>query len=83
MTENGSHILVDIDEADLPQLLEALFARGRAIRICKGGEPIAELSAVGPRHRLPPVDPRLKPEFAPDYDPAEGLSEDDWPNELR
>ena len=83
VTDNGTHILVELDEATLGELLKTMSERGRTVRICKGGEPVADLAPVKPRAQLPPEDPRLKVAFGEGYDPSAGLEDDDWPGESR
>ena len=83
MTDNGTHIVVELDEATLDELLATVASRGRTVRICKAGQPVADLSPVAPRVALPPEDPRLRVVFGERYDPVAGLDEDEWPDESR
>jgi hypothetical protein len=82
MTDRGPYILVEADELSFEELLEAVRTRGKLIRICRGGEPIADIQLPG-HVRLPPADPRLKVKFAPGVDPAAPLDDEDWPEQLR
>jgi hypothetical protein len=82
MTDTGQHIIIEAGEVPLDEMLETVQKHGRTVRICRNGQAIAQLSPV-PGERTPPQDPQLKVVFAPDYDPQAGLSDNDWPSELR
>lgn len=80
-------ISVNMHEAKsrLSELVKAVEEGSETVIICRKGKPVAEL------HRTPPpkVDrlapnSDLKPLYvAPDFDPAEPLSEEEWPEALR
>lgn len=79
-------ITVNTHEAKskLSALLAAVEERGETVIICRNGKPAAELRAITPvaRSRLTP-DPSLRVVFAPGFDPTEGASEEEWPEEAR
>jgi antitoxin (DNA-binding transcriptional repressor) of toxin-antitoxin stability system len=84
MTQVGDYILVDPVEAQ--EELQALLKQvtdGRHVRIMKDGTTIAEIHPPRPAADRLQMHPDLRVTFAPDYDPTEGLSEDDWPEHLR
>ncbi len=83
MTDNGSYITVDVDEANLRDLLDTAHQRNRPIRIMDQGRAVADLTPLPDKRQLEPVDPRLKAEISPDYDPCAGISEEDWPSRMR
>jgi antitoxin (DNA-binding transcriptional repressor) of toxin-antitoxin stability system len=83
MTDHGDYIQVEVGEAGLNDLLKTVREQGRSVRIFDQGTPVAELSPLPRKARLPPVDPRLKATFAPGYDPTAPLDESDWPERLR
>lgn len=79
-------ITVNMHEAKtrLSELVQNV-ERGDEVVICRNGKPVARLSPVTPargRRNLKP-DPKLRPILAPGYDPAEPLSEDEWPEDCR
>lgn len=80
MTDAGTHLVVDAGEKGLEDLLEIVRQEGRVVRICVGGEAVAELSPPSFR-RLGPVDPRLKATIL--VEGHEVTTEDDWPQESR
>jgi len=80
-------ITVNTHEAKskLSALLAAVEERNETVLICRNGKPVAELraprgSTLHPRSRLT-LDPALAGSLL--YDPTEGASEDDWPEEAR
>lgn len=81
-------ITVNMHEAKtrLSELVKAVEEKRETILLCRGGNPVAKISAVKKqaqrRDRLKP-DPRLKVTFAPGYNPVEPLSDDEWPEESR
>lgn len=85
MTKIGNIITLDVGEARTKwaELLDAVEREGSIVRICRGEAAVAELLPAARRVKLPPEDPELKVKFAPDYNPVEGLREDEWPEELR
>ena len=79
-------ITVNMHEAKtrLSELVQNV-ERGDEVVICRNGKPVARLSSAAPA-RVPrnlEPDPALRPILAPGYDPAEPLSEDEWPEECR
>jgi hypothetical protein len=82
MTDRGSYISVEAGEMSLDDLIRTVRERQKPIRICRNGEAVADLSLPA-QERLPPTDPALKVIFAPDYNPSEGIPEDEWPEQLR
>ncbi len=81
-------ITVNMHEAKtrLSELVKAVEDRNETVILCRDGTEVAEIrrrtKRRQPRRDLTP-DPRLRVEFAPGYDPAEPLSEDEWPSSLR
>lgn len=67
----------------LSELVKAVEEQAQTVVICRHGKPVAELKAARnlPVDRLAPH-PELKPLFIK-YDPAEPLTEDEWPSEHR
>jgi prevent-host-death family protein len=70
----------------LSALVKAVVDDGETVILCRNGKEVAE---IRPYHRpkarrrnLTP-DPGLRPVLAPGYDPAEPLSEDEWPDACR
>lgn len=66
--------------------LVAAAENGEEVIICSKGQPRVRLIPCKPsspvRRNLTP-DPRLRPILAPGYDPAEPLSEEEWPSDCR
>ena len=80
-------ITVNMHEAKsrLSQLVLAAL-NGEEVILCSNGEPRVRLvpMEVKPiRRDLIPPDPALRVTLALGYDPAEPLSEDEWPPDLR
>ena len=81
-------IIVNMHEAKsrLSTLVKAVEEDGETVILCRNGKEVAEIRALTPRpidrRRIKP-DPALKVELAPGYDPAEPLSEDEWPEDCR
>ena len=84
-------IKVNMHEAKtrLSELVKAVEEHGETVILQRHGKPVAEIHAYGSRggasgdvRDLSP-DPTLVPRFAPGYDPAEPLADDEWPPELR
>ena len=70
----------------LSRLVRAVVEQGETVILQQNGKPVAEIRAFTPS----PIDrcliarnPALKVKLAPDYDPAEPLSEDEWPDSNR
>ncbi len=58
---------------------------GDEVVICRNGKPVVRLAPIPKkrvRRNLRP-DPELRPILAPGYDPAEPLSDEEWPEECR
>ena len=80
-------ITVNMHEAKsrLSELVKAVEIGNETVVICRGGRPVAEIRKRSRRsaaRNLNP-DPSLRAEFAPGYDPAEPLAENEWPETLR
>jgi len=81
-------ITVNMHEAKtrLSELVKAVEDRNETVVLCRDGREVAEIRRRAKRARqvrdLTP-DPRFRVEFAPGYDPAEPLSEAEWPAGLR
>lgn len=81
-------ITVNMHEAKtrLSQLVKAVEEKGEVVILCRNGEPRARLvpvEAVRIRRDLIPPDPSLRIPLAPGYDPAEPLSDDEWPEDCK
>ena len=69
----------------LSQLVQAAIG-GEEVILYSKGEPrvrLVPVPAAPLRRDLIPPDPALRVTLAPGYDPAEPLSEDEWPEECR
>ncbi|MBM3838165.1 MAG: type II toxin-antitoxin system Phd/YefM family antitoxin [Verrucomicrobia bacterium] len=81
-------ITVNMHEAKtrLSELVKAVEDRNETVVLCRDGREVAEIRRRAKRSRqvrdLTP-DPRFRVEFSPGYDPAEPLSEAEWPAGLR
>ena len=81
-------ITVNMHEAKtrLSELVKAVEAHGETVILCRNGSRVAEIRAVKrkrvDRMRILP-DPALRVELVPGYDPAEPLSEGEWPLDSR
>lgn len=62
-------------------LLAEIEEHGERIVICRNGEPVADLVPHRRKVSMAP-DPRLGA-FTIEYDPAEELSDDEWPRDAR
>ena len=82
MTDRGTYILVEVGEMSVDDLIETIRIQQKPIRICRNGEPVADISLPS-EERKPPTDPNLKVIISPSYDPCEGLTEAEWPEHLR
>jgi len=69
----------------LSELVRAVEERDEIVVLCRGGREVAEIRRRAGRRRARDLgpDPRFRVEFAPGYDPAEPLADDEWPRELR
>lgn len=81
-------ITVNMHEAKtrLSELVKAVETTGETVILCRNGTEVAEIRSVRrkllDRTRITP-DPSLRVKLAPGYDPAEPLSEDEWPSDCR
>ncbi len=80
-------ITVNMHEAKtrLSELVKAVEERNEVVVLCRDGREVAEIRRRAKRRQarnLKP-EPRFRVEFAPGYDPAEPLSEDEWPPDQR
>jgi antitoxin (DNA-binding transcriptional repressor) of toxin-antitoxin stability system len=81
-------ITVNMHEAKtrLSELVKAVEERNETVVLCRDGREVAEIRRRAKVHRqvrdLSP-EPRFAVKFAPGYDPAEPLSEAEWPSDLR
>lgn len=73
-------------KSQLSQLVKAAL-QGEEVILCSKGEPRVRLVPVQAeppiRRDLIAPDPSLRVVLTPGYDPAESLSEDEWPSECR
>ena len=82
-------ITVNMHEAKtrLSELVKAVEERGETIILQRHGKPVARIvNAEAPapiRRNLIPPNPALAVVLAPGYDPAEPLSNDEWPEDCR
>lgn len=81
-------ITVNMHEAKsrLSELVKAVEDGNETVILCRDGRQVAEIRRVT-RRRLAlrdlTPDPRLRVELAPGYNPAEPLSDEEWPADLR
>jgi antitoxin (DNA-binding transcriptional repressor) of toxin-antitoxin stability system len=81
-------ITVNMHEAKtrLSELVKAVEERNETVILCRDGQEVAEIRRrTRPRRVLRSLrpDPHLRAEFAEGYNPAEPLTVEEWPNELR
>jgi len=80
-------ITVNMHEAKtrLSELVKAVEERNETVVLCRDGREVAEIrrrvQKRATRNLTP--DPRFRVELTATYDPAEPLSEDEWPEGLR
>jgi prevent-host-death family protein len=69
----------------LSQLVKAVEERGETVILQRNGKPVARIVAAeeAPIRRDLTPDPRFAVQLAPDYDPAEPLSDEEWPPDCR
>jgi prevent-host-death family protein len=70
----------------LSKLVRAVVDDGETVILQQNGKPVAEIRPYVPpkkRRRDLTPDPALRPTLAPGYDPAEPLTEDEWPEDCR
>jgi len=81
-------ITVNMHEAKsrLSELVKAVENSNETVILCRDGRQVAEIRRITRRRTalrdLTP-DPLLRVELAPGYNPAEPLSSQEWPAELR
>lgn len=82
------HVNIHDAKTRLSSLIRAVEQQGETIILQRHGRPVAEIHAYGssavaavPRDLTP--DSRLIVTCAEGFDPAEVLSEDEWPDDLR
>jgi prevent-host-death family protein len=70
----------------LSELVKSVEETGEIVVLQRNGKPVAEIRPYLPpkkiRRDLRP-EPSLSPILAPGYDPAESLSDDEWPENCR
>lgn len=70
----------------LSRLVRAVVEDGEIVILQQNGKPVAEIRAVKSKpikRTLIKPDPALKVKLTPGYDPAEPLSDDEWPEDCR
>jgi antitoxin (DNA-binding transcriptional repressor) of toxin-antitoxin stability system len=80
-------VRVDIHEANshLSELVRAVEERNETVVLCRDGVEVAEIRRRPGRRRVRDLapDPRFKVTFAPEYDPTEPLTDDEWPEDTK
>lgn len=80
-------ITVNMHEAKtrLSELVKAVEERDEIVVLCRDGQEVAEIRRRAKRRQVRNLkpDPRFMVEFAPGFSPAEPLTEDEWPADLR
>lgn len=80
-------IVVNMHEAKtrLSELVRIVEERNETVVLCRDGRPVAEIRRRVRKRaaRSLTPDPRFRVELAPDYHPAEPLTDDEWPEALR
>ena len=80
-------ITVNMHEAKtrLSELVRAVEERNETVVLCRDGREVAEIRRRVRRRRARNLEPhpRLRVKMAPGYHPAEPLTEDEWPGNLR
>ena len=69
----------------LSELVKAVEERNEIVVLCRDGHEVAEIRRrvkQRPVRNLTP-DPRFRVELAPDYQPSEPLTDEEWPEDLR
>lgn len=70
----------------LSELVRDVEETGESVILQRNGKPVAEIRPFTPKKRVRPdltPDPSLRPILTPGYDPAEPLTEDEWPLDCR
>ena len=67
----------------LSELVRAVEERNETVVLCRDGVEVAEIRRRPARRRLRNLapDPRFQVTFTPGYDPAEPLTNEEWPEE--
>ena len=80
-------IAVNMHEAKsrLSELVKAIEERDEVVVLCRNGVEVAEIRRRVARRRVRDLrpDPKFRVEFAPGYEPAEPLTDDEWPRDPR
>jgi antitoxin (DNA-binding transcriptional repressor) of toxin-antitoxin stability system len=80
-------IAVNMHEAKtrLSELVKAVEERNETVVLCRDGREVAEIRRRPKRRAVRNLtpDPRFRIEVTPGYDPAEPLSDDEWPTAAR
>jgi len=78
-------VRVNMHEAKsrLSELVRAVEERNETVVLCRDGVEVAEIRRRPARRRLRNLapDPRFHVTFTPGYDPAEPLTNEEWPEE--
>ncbi|MEO5819628.1 MAG: type II toxin-antitoxin system prevent-host-death family antitoxin [Vicinamibacteraceae bacterium] len=78
-------VRVNMHEAKsrLSELVRAVEERNETVVLCRDGVAVAEIRRRPARRRLRDLapDPRFLVTFAPGYDPAEPLTDEEWPEQ--
>ena len=69
----------------LSELVKAVEERNETVVLCRDGREVAEIRRRVKRRVVRDLapDPRFHVELSPGYDPAEPLSELEWPDSMR
>jgi antitoxin (DNA-binding transcriptional repressor) of toxin-antitoxin stability system len=72
----------------LSELVKAVEERNETVLLCRDGREVAEIrrhvkKRAARRLTPDPRDPRFRVTLAPGYQPAEPLTDDEWPETLR
>ena len=69
----------------LSELVRAVEERNETVILCRDGREVAEIRRRAKRRRVRSLepDPRFRVTFGPGYDPAEPLTDDEWPGATR
>ena len=80
-------ITVNMHEAKtrLSELVKAVEERNETVVLCRNGRAVAEIRRRVHRRAMRNLSPdsRFRVTFAPGYDPAEPLAENEWPDSAR
>ena len=78
-------ITVNMHEAKtrLSELVKAVEERNETVTLCRDGHQVAEIRRVARRRRSLQPDEQFWVDVSPGYDPAEPLTEDEWPVDVQ